>query len=179
MEVILLERIENLGALGEIVSVRAGYARNFLVPKKKAKMATKANLVEFETIRAELEAAEAVVVKAAEARKAELDNITVTITANSGTEGKLFGSVSPADIAEALVATGAKVERSEVRMPEGPIRDTGEHAVDIHLLTGIDATIKVIVIGDGEISSIIEEEEEEEKTDADATPEYEEYTAER
>ena len=162
MEVILLERIENLGGLGEIVKVRAGYARNFLVPQKKAKMATKANLAEFETIRAELEAAEAALVAAAEARKAELDNITVTITANSGTEGKLFGSVSPADIAEALIATGVEVERSEVRMPEGPIRDTGEHSVDIHLLMGIDATIKVIVIGDGEVSTIIDEIDEEE-----------------
>lgn len=172
MEVILLERIENLGGLGEIVKVRAGYARNYLVPQKKAKVATKSNLAEFEIIRAELEAAEAIVVKAAEARKAELDNITVTITANSGTQGKLFGSVSPADVAEALVATGAKVERSEVRMPDGPIHETGEHAVDIHLLTGIDATVKVIVIGDGEISSIIDDDEESEGE------EEEEFTAE-
>lgn len=169
MEVILLETIENLGRLGTVVNVRSGYARNFLVPQKKAKMATKSNLAEFEAIRAELEKAEAVVITAAEARKAELDNISVTITANSGTEGKLFGSVSPADVAEALVATGATVERSEVRMPDGPIRDTGEHNVLIHLYTDIDATVKITVIGDGEISTIIDEIDAEEAAAKEAT----------
>ncbi|HEC05118.1 MAG TPA: 50S ribosomal protein L9 [Thiothrix sp.] len=175
MEVILLETIENLGRLGTVVNVRSGYARNYLVPQRKAKMATKTNLAEFEKIRAELEKAEAEVVTAAEARKAELDNISVTITANSGTEGKLFGSVSPADVAEALVATGATVERSEVRMPEGPIRETGEHDVLIHLYTDIDAIVKVTVIGDGEISTIIDEIDAEEAAEAEA--EYEEDTA--
>ncbi len=176
MEVILLETIENLGRLGTVVNVRSGYARNYLVPQRKAKMATKSNLAEFEEIRAELEKAEATVVTAAEARKAELDNISVTITANSGTEGKLFGSVSPADVAEALVATGATVERSEVRMPEGPIRETGEHDVLIHLYTDIDAIVKVTVIGDGEISTIIDEIDAEEAAEAEAA-EYEEDIA--
>ena len=175
MEVILLETIENLGTLGNVVNVRSGYARNYLVPGKKAKMATKANLAEFEAIRAELEKAEAETVTAAEARKAELDGITLHITANSGTEGKLFGSVSPIEIAEALVATGATVERSEIRMPDGPIRETGEHQVDIHLYTNVDATVKVIVEGDGEVSSIIDEidAEEEAKAAAEETVERE------
>lgn len=168
MEVILLETIENLGTLGDVVTVRSGYARNYLVPGKKAKMATKTNLAEFEAIRAELEKAEAKTVTAAEARKAELDGITVHITANSGVEGKLFGSVSPIEIAEALVATGAIVERSEIRMPDGPIRETGEHEVDIHLYTNVDATVKVIVEGDGEVSSIIDELDAEEEAKAAA-----------
>ncbi len=167
MEVILLETIENLGTLGKVVTVRSGYARNYLVPQKKAKMATKSNLAEFEEIRAELEAEEEKVVTAATARKAELDEISVTITANSGTEGKLFGSVSPADVSEALVATGVTVERSEVRMPEGPIRETGEHAVLIHLYHNIDATVKVTVIGDGEVSTIIDEIDAEEAAEAE------------
>jgi large subunit ribosomal protein L9 len=174
MEVILLETIENLGILGNVVNVRAGYARNYLVPTKKAKMATKANIAEFEAIRAELEAAEAKVVTAAEARKAMIDGMTITITANSGTEGKLFGSVSPIEIADTLVAAGAQVERSEVRMPDGPIRETGEHDVAIHLYTNVDATVKVTVIGDGEVSSIIDEidaEEEAKATEAEAAAE--------
>lgn len=174
MEVILLEKIENLGSLGDVVNVRAGYARNYLVPQKKAKMATKVNLAEFEAIRAELEKAQAVIVAAAEARKAELDGITVHITANSGAEGKLFGSVSPADVAEALVATGAVVERSEIRMPDGPLRETGEHAVAIHLHSDVDAIVKVVVEGDGEVSTIIEEiDAEEEAAAAEAESEKE------
>ncbi len=173
MEVILLEKIENLGSLGDVVNVRSGYARNYLVPQKKAKMATKANLEEFEAIRAELEKAEAEATAAAEARKAELDGITVHITANSGIEGKLFGSVSPADISDALIATGVTVERSEIRMPEGPIRETGSHDVLIHLHTEINAIVKVVVEGDGEVSSIIDEIDAEEEA-ASATTDEEE-----
>ena len=171
MEVILLETIENLGILGNVVNVRSGYARNYLVPTKKAKMATKANLAEFEAIRADLEAAEAKVVAAAEARKAAIDGMAITITANSGREGKLFGSVSPIEIADTLVAAGAQVERSEVRMPDGPIRETGEHEIDIHLYTNVDAVVKVTVIGDGEVSSIIDEIDAEEEAKAAAEAE--------
>lgn len=148
MEVILLDKIENLGNLGDKVNVRPGYARNFLIPKGKAKFATEANLAEFEARRAELEKASADALTAANARKEALDGTAISITAKSGGEGKLFGSVSTIDIAEALSAQGAEVERREVRMPEGPIRLAGEYDIDIHLHTDVNATIKLTVIGE-------------------------------
>lgn len=168
MEVILLEKIENLGSLGEIVNVRSGYARNFLVPQKKAKMATKANLEEFEKIRAELEAAAAEIQAAAEARKAEIDGTAVTITANAGPEGKLFGSVTVAEIADAVAEAGKTIERSEIRMPEGPIRSTGEYDVLVHLHSDVDATIKVTVETGDEVSSLEDEDESTEESSEEA-----------
>lgn len=166
MEVILLEKIENLGSLGEIVNVRSGYARNFLVPQKKAKVATKTNLEEFEKIRAELEAAAAEIQTAAEARKTEIEGTTVTITANAGPEGKLFGSVTVAEIADAVAETGKVIERSEIRMPEGPIRSTGQYDILVHLHSEVEATIKVMVETGDEVSSLEDESEEESSEEA-------------
>lgn len=154
MQVILMEKIDNLGALGEIVNVRAGYARNFLVPRRKAKIATKANIEAFEEIRAELEKAAAEAAAAAEAVRAKLDGTEINLEANAGSEGKLFGSITNHEIAEALQALGFEVERRNVRMPEGPIRNVGEHEVGIHLHTDVDATVKVIVTSDNVVEVI-------------------------
>jgi large subunit ribosomal protein L9 len=145
MEVILLETVENLGELGTLTSVKAGYARNFLFPKGKAQPATADNLKAFEARRAELEAAAAVAVKAAEVRLEQLSEMVLTIAANAGQEGKLFGSVTNVEVTEAINATGVEVERSEIRMPDGPIRAIGEYEVGVHLYTGVDAVIQVIV----------------------------------
>jgi len=151
MQVILMERIENLGAIGDIVSVKSGYARNFLVPQKKAKTATKINIAEFETIRAVLEKAAAETTKAAEDRLVAINGVgELTIEVRAGQEGKLFGSVSNHEISEAIIAQGVSIERREVRMPEGPIRAIGEYDVLIHLHTDVETTVKVIVVPDAD-----------------------------
>ena len=150
MEVILLETIENLGDLGSLTTVKAGYARNFLFPKGKAQPATADNLKAFEARRAELEAAAADATTAAEARLEQLNELVLTIPANAGQEGKLFGSVTNVEITEAINATGVIVERSEIRMPDGPLRMLGEYEVGVHLYTGIDAVVQVIVVEDEE-----------------------------
>lgn len=149
MEVILLENIENLGSLGEKVSVKSGFARNYLVPHGKAKMATAANIAEFETRRAELEKTAAEAKAAGEARQQAIEAIgSIEITAKVGTEGKLFGSIGTADIADAITAAGHEVEKREVRLPEGAIRTTGEHQIDIHLYTDIGTTVTVVITGE-------------------------------
>jgi len=145
MEVILLETIENLGDLGSLTTVKAGYARNFLFPKGKAQPATADNLKAFEARRVELEAAAATAVAAAEVRLEQLSDMVLTIPANAGQEGKLFGSVTNVEVTEAINATGVMVERSEIRMPDGPIRMLGEYEVGVHLHTGVDAVVQVIV----------------------------------
>lgn len=145
MEVILLKKVENLGALGNVVKVRPGYARNYLIPQGKAKMATKANLAEFEAIRAELEAEAQATLAAAEARKAQIEGMVLTIKAKAGNEGKLFGSVSNHEIADAIKAAGVEVERREIRMPNGALRHVGEFEIGLHLHTEVNATIKVVV----------------------------------
>ena len=151
MQVILMERIENLGALGDIVDVKSGFARNFLVPQKKAKTATKANIAEFESLRSELEKKAAGITKAAEDRLVAVNGLDeLTIEMRAGQEGKLFGSVSNNEIAEAIVAQGVTVERREVRMPEGPIRAIGEYEILIHLHSGVEATVKVNVVADAD-----------------------------
>lgn len=150
MEIILLERIDNLGNLGDKVSVRSGYARNYLIPGGKAKYATKQNIEAFEVMRADLEAVAAETLAAAQARHASLDGSEVTIAANAGPEGKLFGSVGTIEISEALTAAGTEVEKSEVRLPEGPFHDTGEFEVDIHLHADVDATVKITIIAEEE-----------------------------
>jgi len=149
-----MEKIDNLGSLGEIVNVKAGYARNFLVPRRKAKIATKANVEAFEEIRAELEKVEAASAAKAEKIREKLDGTEITIEANAGQEGKLFGSVSNHEISEALQAEGFEVERRDVRMPEGPIRNVGEHEVGVHLFTDVTATIKVIVHSDNVVEVV-------------------------
>ena len=148
MEVILLEKVENLGNLGDKVAVRSGYARNYLVPQGKAKFATPENMAEFEARRAELEKIAAETLAAAEARREKLDGLEVTITMKAGNEGKLFGSVGTADIAEAVASAGVEIEKREVRMPEGALREAGEFDIDVHLHSDVNATIKLIIVGE-------------------------------
>lgn len=148
MNVILLEKIRNLGDLGDSVSVAAGYGRNFLIPQGKAVPATKDNLKHFEERRAELQAAADEKLAKAQARADQLAGLAVTITANAGDEGKLFGSVGTADIADAVTAQGVELQKKEVRMPEGAIRQTGEFTFEVHLHPEVEANIKVIVVGE-------------------------------
>ena len=148
MEVILLQKVDNLGNLGDKVKVRAGYGRNFLIPQGKAKPATAKNIEEFEKRRAELEKLAYEHLASAQERKASLDGKSVTINAKAGQEGKLFGSVGTVDIADALTSAGLKVERKEVRMPQGPIRAAGEHKVEIHLHTDVNVEITVNVVAE-------------------------------
>ncbi|MFZ5514208.1 MAG: 50S ribosomal protein L9 [Pseudomonadota bacterium] len=148
MEVILLSKVENLGNLGDVVKVRNGYARNFLIPYGKAKAATKANVAEFEARRAELEKAAAEALAAAQARAAQLEGVAVTIAGKAGTEGKLFGSIGTAEIADALTAAGHAVEKREVRMPTGPLRAVGEYDIELHLHTDVNTSVKVNVIAE-------------------------------
>ena len=146
MEVILLEKVANLGDLGDKVNVKSGYGRNFLLPQRKATAATAANVAAFEARRAELEKAAAEKRAEAEARAAQLSELEVTITANTGDEGKLFGSIGTHDIADALTASGVAVNKSEIRLPYGTIRQTGEYDVNVHLHTDVEATVKLIVV---------------------------------
>ncbi|WP_119718150.1 50S ribosomal protein L9 [Cognatilysobacter tabacisoli] len=148
MQLILLQNVQNLGKLGDKVNVKPGYGRNFLVPQGKAAPATPTNLAEFEARRAEYEAKAKASLDGAEGRKAQLDGVEVTISANASTEGKLYGSITPRDIAEALTKNGHKVEKSEVVLGEGPLRRTGEYEIVIHLHADIEATVKVIVVGE-------------------------------
>lgn len=147
MEVILLENVGNLGGLGEKVDVKAGYGRNFLIPQGKAVPATRDNVAEFEVRRAELEAAAAATLAAAEKRAEALNALEpISIGANAGEEGKLFGSVGTRDIAEALTAAGCEVDKAEVRLPEGPLRELGEFEVDIQVHGDVTATVVIAVI---------------------------------
>ena len=145
MQLILLQKVVNLGGLGDKVTVKPGYGRNFLIPYGKAVPATAANLAAFEAKRAEYEAKNASVLADAESRKTALEGAEVTITANASTEGKLFGSVGTRDIAEALTKAGYKVEKSEVVLGEGPIRHIGETDVIVHLHADVETPVKVIV----------------------------------
>ena len=145
MELVLLQKVKNLGNLGDKVKVKPGYGRNYLVPHGKAVAATAANVAEFEKRRAEYESRANEVMGAAETRKAALEGATVTIKANASPEGKLFGSVGPRDIAEAFAAAGKPLEKSEVVMGEGPIRHTGEFEIHVHLHADVQTTVKVTV----------------------------------
>ena len=148
MEIILLEKIANLGNMGEKVNVKPGYGRNYLVPQGKAAAATAGNIAEYEARRVELEKASADAMTAAQARREELLEKVVTIASHAGEEGKLFGSVGTADIARALTDSGVVVERHEVRLPEGAFRVVGEHEVLIQLHTDVDVTIKLLIEAD-------------------------------
>lgn len=143
MEVILLEKIGKLGALGDKVNVKAGFGRNYLIPQGKAVSATAANIARFEERRAELEAAAAEALATATARGEALEGKEVTITATAGDEGKLFGSIGARDIAEAITATGAEVEKSEVRLPNGVLRNVGEYEIVIQLHAEVSATVNL------------------------------------
>ena len=148
MDLILLQKVKNLGNLGDKVRVKPGYGRNFLVPQGKAAPATAANLAEFEKRRAEYEAKANQQLSAADARKAQLEGASITIKANASPEGKLFGSVGPRDIADAFTAAGTAIEKSEVVMTEGPIRHIGEFEVQLHLHADVHTTVKVVVVAD-------------------------------
>jgi len=145
MDVILLDKVANLGNLGDRVKVRSGYARNFLLPKGKATLATSANVARFEARRAELEKAANDALAAAKARAAKFEGFKLTINAKAGSEGKLFGSIGTADIAEAASKAGQALERSEVRMPNGPLRTVGEHVVSVHLHTDINIDLPIVI----------------------------------
>jgi large subunit ribosomal protein L9 len=143
MEVILLEKIGKLGSLGDKVNVKAGFGRNYLIPQGKAVSATAANIARFEERRAELEAAAAEALATATARGEALEGKEVTITATAGDEGKLFGSIGARDIAEAITAAGAEVEKSEVRLPNGVLRNVGEYEIVVQLHAEVSATVNL------------------------------------
>ena len=148
MEVILLEKVDRLGGLGDLVNVKSGFARNYLLPQGVAKLATETNVAEIEARRAELEAQAAETLKAAEARRDKLSEMSVSITAKSATEGKLFGSIGNTDIADAVTAAGVELVKREVRLPDGPIRVAGDYEVVLHLHTDVNAILKLTIIGD-------------------------------
>jgi large subunit ribosomal protein L9 len=148
MQIILMEKVVNLGQLGDVVKVRNGYARNFLIPKGKAKRATQAAIAEFEAKRAELEKTQADVLAAAQAQSAKLDGLMVQISQKAGVDGKLFGSVTNADIEEALKAQGFDIERAMIRMPQGSLKQVGDYPVAIALHGDVVANIVVSVLGE-------------------------------
>lgn len=150
MQVILLEKIDNLGNLGDLVDVKSGFARNFLFPQTKAEPATKANIEAFNVRRAELEKLQQEALSAAEQRKAKLDGQVITISSKAGAEGKLFGSIGTDEICEAVSKIGVAVEKREVRLSEGPLRAVGEHEVVLHLHADVDSTITVEVVPEEE-----------------------------
>jgi large subunit ribosomal protein L9 len=145
MDVILLTKVANLGDIGDRVKVKSGYGRNFLLPEGKATLATPANVAKFEARRSELEKIAKDQLSAAQGRAAALEGFTLRISAKAGNEGKLFGSVGTTDIADACTAQGQKVARSEVRLPNGPIRVVGDHQVVLHLHTDIDVQLPVTI----------------------------------
>lgn len=146
MEVILLEKVGKMGVLGDTVKVKGGYARNFLVPQGKAVPASKENIKFFEERRAELEKAESERLSEAQQRAGKLAEIELTVSANAGEGGKLFGSIGPRDVADLITAAGVEVSKAEVRMPEGPIRNTGEYNIAIQLHSDVEAEVHIIVV---------------------------------
>lgn len=146
MEVILLEKIQNLGKLGQMVRVKPGYGRNYLIPRGKAVPATKQNIEKFEARRAELEMAEATILEKATARAESMNGLIITLKRKAGEEGKLYGSVGTVDISEAVTETGIELQRNEVRLPDGPFRQTGEYDVDISLHADVNATVRVVIV---------------------------------
>jgi large subunit ribosomal protein L9 len=145
MEIILLQKVDNVGGIGDLVRVKSGYARNYLIPQGKATLATPENKAKFELRRAELEAKAAAELAAAQARAKKLEGLTLKIEMQAGAEGKLFGSVGTVDIAEAIAKRGVEVERSEIRLPDGPLRSVGDHQVVLHLHTDVNVEIKVVI----------------------------------
>lgn len=148
MEVILLDKVGKLGNIGDKVAVKAGFGRNFLLPQGKAVAATATNIAEFETRRAGLEAAAAAKKAEAEARAAKLAELNVTIAANAGDEGRLFGSIGTRDIAEAITAAGVEVTKAEVRLPEGALREVGQYEIDIQLHSEVTQVVTLAVVAE-------------------------------
>jgi large subunit ribosomal protein L9 len=156
MEVILLEKVDNVGGIGDRVKVKSGYARNYLIPQGKATLATAANIEKFEARRTELEAKAAGELAEAQARAKKLEGQVIRIAAQTGAEGKLFGSIGTVDIAEAASKLGVEVERSEVRLADGPLRIVGEHKVELHLHTDVNVELTVIIESNEEEESAAE-----------------------
>ncbi|AVZ80168.1 50S ribosomal protein L9 [Zoogloeaceae bacteirum Par-f-2] len=150
MQIILLEKVANLGGLGDVVKVKDGYARNYLIPQGLAKRATAANMAEFEARRAELERLQAEKLAAAQALAAKLDGLMIQVTRKAGMDGRLFGSVTNADVAEALSAQGCEVERGAIRMPNGPLKSVGDFQLEVALHSDVVVTITVSVLGDAQ-----------------------------
>jgi large subunit ribosomal protein L9 len=148
MQVILLEKITNLGGLGDVVKVRDGFARNYLIPEGKAKRATPENVAEFEKRRADLEKAQSEALTKAQEKAAKLDGLTVQITQKAGVDGKLFGSVTNVDISEALKGQGFEVPKAQIRMPQGPLKAVGDHPIKIALHADVLVTVNVSVLGE-------------------------------
>ncbi len=148
MQIILLEKVGNLGSLGDIVKVKDGYGRNFLIPQGKAKRATEANKAEIAARRVELEKQQAVILAAAQARGEKLANVVITVTQKAGVDGRLFGSVTNGDVAESLVAQGFVVTKALVRMPNGPLKTIGDHAVTVALHHDVVVDITVTVVAE-------------------------------
>ncbi len=148
MQVILMEKIVNLGGLGDVVKVKDGYARNFLIPQGKAKRATPASMAEFEKRRAELEAAQNAALAAAQEKGAKLDGMMIQITQKAGVDGRLFGSVTSIDIVDAIKAQGLEIERSMVRLPQGPLKQVGDYEIAIALHSDVVVHVKVSVLGE-------------------------------
>jgi large subunit ribosomal protein L9 len=145
MQIILLQKVDNVGGIGDLVRVKSGYARNYLIPQGKATLATPENIAKFESRRAELEAKAAEELSAAQARAKKLEGLVLKIEMQAGAEGKLFGSVGTVDIAEEVGKRGIEVERSEVRLPDGPLRTAGEHQIELHLHTDVNVPLTVII----------------------------------
>jgi len=148
MQIILLEKVVNLGGLGDVVKVRDGFARNYLIPQGKAKRATRENLAEFEQRRTELEKAQAEQLTQAQDRATKLDGLTLTIAQKAGVDGKLFGSVTNVDISEALKGQGLEVPKAAIRMPQGPLKQVGDHPLKIALHADVVVTVTVSVLGE-------------------------------
>ena len=148
MQVILMEKVANLGNLGDVVKVKDGFARNYLIPHGKAKRATQDNLKAFESRRSELEKAQAEQLGKAQERAAKLDGLTLQITQKAGVDGRLFGSVTNYDVVEALKAQGHEVERAQIRMPQGPLKQVGDYPIQLALHTDVAVTINVSVLGE-------------------------------
>jgi len=148
MQVILLEKIINLGGLGDVVKVRDGFARNFLIPQGKAKRATPENVAEFEKRRVELEQAQTEALTKAQEKASKLDGLTIQVTQKAGVDGKLFGSVTNVDISEALKGQGHDVPKAQIRMPQGPLKVVGDHPIKIALHADVLVTVTVSVLGE-------------------------------
>ena len=148
MKVILLDRVENLGAIGDLVSVKSGYGRNYLIPNGKAALATAQNIKELEKKKEELEKRAAEQLEAAKSRGELIKGMSLTISANVESEGKLYGSVGPVDIVEAFEKVGVSVERSEIRMPDGPIREVGESEISLHFHSDVDIPVTLNVVSE-------------------------------
>lgn len=161
MDIILLEKIENVGGIGDRVKVKSGYARNYLIPQGKATLATPKNIAKFESVRVEFEKKAADELTAAQARASQLEGKEIRLTVQAGPEGKLFGSIGTGDIARACGDLGVEVERSEVRMHDGPLRVTGEHEVELHFHTDVNVTLKVVLeSSDAQPAPVLDEAED-------------------